>query len=193
MKNKFRNAAHLIIDVQRVFCDPDYIIGKNIRRGTAHTHDVAQNIANLAPVFRNAVAKTVVIFQDPRLEGSKTALGGFYLFKPDPEQDLIMSKGTNSAFKHGHLASQLRRAGINHLLISGFNAGYCVRETAEDALRLGFAVTLIEDCIGQDNDMHRDIPTELLHLTSNGAQALSSDEILYGNNDAFACMPQNGG
>jgi nicotinamidase/pyrazinamidase len=62
--------------------------------------------------------------------------------------DVIVDKGRDpstegySGFDGTDLATLLRDRGIDHVTVAGLATDYCVRATALDALREGFAVTL---------------------------------------------------
>jgi nicotinamidase/pyrazinamidase len=62
--------------------------------------------------------------------------------------DVIVDKGEDpategySGFDGTDLAALLRERGIDHVTVAGLATDYCVRATALDALREGFAVTL---------------------------------------------------
>src|SRR3954466_8510349 len=62
--------------------------------------------------------------------------------------DVIVDKGTDpetegySGFDGTDLASLLRERGVDRVTVAGLATDYCVRATALDALREGFAVTL---------------------------------------------------
>ncbi len=45
------------------------------------------------------------------------------------------------------LAGLLRLRGVEHVLVAGLATDYCVKETALDALRLGFQTTVLRDAI----------------------------------------------
>ena len=67
---------------------------------------------------------------------------------PRESIDVIVDKGTDpqtegySGFEGTDLAALLRDAGIDRVTIVGLATDYCVRSTALDALREGFAVTV---------------------------------------------------
>ena len=70
-----------------------------------------------------------------------------------PTTTHIISKGTDvdqeaySAFSDTNLASLLRQQGVRRLVVCGLATEYCVLETVKDAIRLGFRVTLLSNCI----------------------------------------------
>ena len=45
------------------------------------------------------------------------------------------------------LEGLLRLRGVEHVLVAGLATDYCVKETALDALRLGFQTTVLRDAI----------------------------------------------
>ena len=57
------------------------------------------------------------------------------------------AKSTFSAFGAEGLEDSLRNKGIEHLLLAGVETSICVHQTALDAMRLGFAVTILSDCV----------------------------------------------
>ena len=78
-----KQIAHLVIDVQAEFCDPDYYGGGG--GGTDHTRDVSQHISTVVPKIRGAGVGTYwVVYPDGY---GKTKWGKpedvLYLNKPD--------------------------------------------------------------------------------------------------------------
>ena len=66
---------------------------------------------------------------------------------------LVVTKGSDadrdaySGFDGTPLAALLRAAGVTRLLVGGLATDYCVRATVLDALREGFAVTVLRDAV----------------------------------------------
>jgi len=69
-----------------------------------------------------------------------------------PRRAVIMSKGSSrdaeaySGFQGTDLEQRLRGLGVDEIFLGGLATDYCVRESALDARRAGFSVTVIEDC-----------------------------------------------
>ncbi|MDE1857725.1 MAG: isochorismatase family protein [Thaumarchaeota archaeon] len=70
-----------------------------------------------------------------------------------PSGSVLINKGDDpgkeaySGFQGTDLADRLRKLGVKEVFIGGLTIEYCVRTTAEDALRGGFAVHVILDCV----------------------------------------------
>jgi nicotinamidase/pyrazinamidase len=151
--------AILIVDVQVDFCPGGAL-------PVVGGHDIV-------PVLNRWIESSfeggagVVASRDwhPREHLSFTTFGGLWpphciqdtygaRFHPDlrlPDTATIVSKGTRfdreqySAFDGTGLATELRRRGIQRLWIGGLALDVCVRATALDAVREGFAVELLLD------------------------------------------------
>jgi len=105
-----------------------------------------------------------------------------------PEGSPIVRKGSNgedgySAFTmrdpaSGHdvptmLQPLLQTAGVDEVIITGLATDYCVRATALDALRLGFAVTLLTDAVAAV-DVHEGDGDHALHELREAGAVLHS-------------------
>jgi nicotinamidase-related amidase len=59
--------------------------------------------------------------------------------------ETIVRKHESSAFDGTDLALALERGAVSHLVVCGLQSEYCVYDTAVDALRRGYAVTVAAD------------------------------------------------
>lgn len=140
------DTALLVIDVQKEFCaEPDLLDRAlfNMRRGNQETKDVSARIQSLVPEFRKAGIPVYAVYFD---------LGGkphFYNFKP-VRGDVVLSKNNDSAFDRTDLKEILAEHGRKNLLTCGFNLNACVYQTAMDAVKEGFNVSLLRDLCGND-------------------------------------------
>lgn len=63
---------------------------------------------------------------------------------PTPGDDLTV-KTKSSAFHGTDFDARLRRAGIDHLVITGMQSEYCVTSAIRGAFERGFKITLVSD------------------------------------------------
>jgi nicotinamidase/pyrazinamidase len=76
-------------------------------------------------------------------------------FHPELRDDpriTVISKGLGdkdcySAFDETDLASQLRKQGVEEVVVGGLATDYCVKNTVLDALKQGFKVKAVEDAM----------------------------------------------
>ncbi|MDI3469324.1 MAG: Nicotinamidase [Pseudolabrys sp.] len=105
-----------------------------------------------------------------------------------PHAALVIRKGFRRAvdsysafYENDHttptgLAGYLRERGLTHVVIAGLAFDFCVRYSAEDARREGFAVTVVEDaCRGIDLD--GSVAATRASLARHGVTVITSDEV----------------
>jgi nicotinamidase/pyrazinamidase len=79
--------------------------------------------------------------------------GGALEPRIDRIADVVVSKGSNSevdaysGFDRTPLAALLRAMDVDRVVVGGLATDYCVRATVLDALREGFAVTVLRDAV----------------------------------------------
>ena len=147
--------ALVVVDFQNDFASPDGAL--SVRGGDA----LAPRINEL---MRSGDYDLVVATRDwhPPDHGSFTAQGGVWpvhcvqdtdgaQLHPDLDAaavDVIVDKGQDpategySGFEGTPLAELLREGDVDHVTVVGLATDYCVKNTALDALREGFAVTV---------------------------------------------------
>ena len=64
------------------------------------------------------------------------------------DKPVALGKDTFSAFGDAQIAAHLKSSGAKHLLICGIETPVCVYQTAVDALKAGYQVTVLADCVG---------------------------------------------
>jgi nicotinamidase-related amidase len=84
-------------------------------------------------------------------------------------------KTDHSAFSSPAFRQYLKSREIDTLLVCGFLAEYCVKQTALDALELGYKVHLLDDCIGTGDDVQPRKQQMLQELQQKGAEVINSD------------------
>jgi nicotinamidase/pyrazinamidase len=98
--------------------------------------------------------------------------------------DVVLDKGQDpnsqgySAFQDTKLGDLLRERGVDRLFVTGLATDYCVKQSVLDALREGFAVTVVDDAV-RGVDVHPgDSERALEEMEAAGAERASADEVL---------------
>jgi nicotinamidase/pyrazinamidase len=89
--------------------------------------------------------------------------------KPDEE--------AYSGFEETDLSPRLRRLGVSHLIVGGLATDYCVKNTVLDALREGFSVSVLTDCIRGVEAKRGDSAAALREMLTNGSAIIKSREV----------------
>ncbi|WP_276503942.1 cysteine hydrolase family protein [Terrimonas pollutisoli] len=89
-----------------------------------------------------------------------------------------VSKKEHSCFSSFEFLHYLNTNHIHKLVLCGFLAEYCVMGTATDALRNGYTVSLLEDCIGTGDDVQERKNKSLSELKKLGAAVVSHEDYL---------------
>ena len=88
-------------------------------------------------------------------------LGDFH----DADRDIVITKRQWGALYGTELDLQLRRRGIDTMVLTGFATNIAVESTARQAWELGYNIVVAEDaCASFDADLHRFAMTSLLPL-----------------------------
>ncbi|MEM7764147.1 MAG: cysteine hydrolase family protein [Pseudomonadota bacterium] len=132
----------LLVDVQSAFDDGDYW-------GPRNNPDAEQQIAVLLAFAREQQWPVVHVRHASLTPGSplQQALPGF-AFKPEAAPiagEPVYTKHVNSGFIGTTLEQDLRRDGIEQLVVAGLTTDHCVSTTVRMAANLGFDVRLVAD------------------------------------------------
>jgi len=108
-------------------------------------------------------------------------------FHPDlriPTGAVVISKGDNpraeaySCFQGTDLETRLKKLGVDEVIIGGLTTDYCVRESALDALKAGFAVEVLEDCTRAVDVKPGDGARALADIRKAGAKLTTSTGVI---------------
>jgi len=99
--------------------------------------------------------------------------------------DLHLEKGTGNAddgysgfeATNVNLQEELKRRGVRRVYICGLATDYCVKATALDAVRAGFDVTVLTDCVRAVNVHPGDGDRALRELAEAGVRMCSSIDL----------------
>lgn len=90
---------------------------------------------------------------------------------------VVMGKDAFSALGDKAIAAHLKAGGTPHLLICGIETPVCVYQTAVDARKSGYEVTLLFDCLGARRAA--DATAVLTHLAQAGCSVLPAESVFY--------------
>ena len=160
----------LLIDVQ---------VGVNVFEhwggpdGRRNNPDAETHMEALLVAFRAAGRRVAFTVHDSRETSSPLKLSldtGTQLPGLEPAAaDIVVIKDVNSGFIGTSLEIELRRAGINRLVVAGFFTNICVETTVRMAGNLGFDTYLVEDACATTNRVGPDgvdHDPELVHQLS---------------------------
>jgi nicotinamidase-related amidase len=159
------DAAVLVIDMQQDFLSPAsplFVAGgpaivPNLQRALKAARSVNESIVH---VIRRHRATGIDVDQSRRTLFAET--GGFLVtgtpgaeelpqLAPAPS-DFIVVKTRWSAFFATDLDALLRRLNIYRLVLTGVQTPNCIRATANDALSLDYATTILSDATASQTD-----------------------------------------
>jgi nicotinamidase-related amidase len=178
-----KNAALIIIDVQKGFDDPSW--------GRRNNPEAESNIARLLDAWRKTGRPLFHIQHRSRRAGS--LLGpdspGFEIkdaAKPHAGEPVIQ-KSVNSAFIGTDLEARLKQNGLKTVVLIGLTTDHCVSTTARMAGNLGFDTYVVADAtatfdrVGPDGKSYRaeEIYTiNLASLNQEFATVIDTEELL---------------
>jgi len=142
----------LLIDVQAGVNVLQHWGGENGRRNNPAAED---NMRALLTAFR-AVGRTVAFTRHNSRETASPLKLSLDTGKQidgleTNDGDIVVTKDVNSGFIGTSLEVELRRAGIQRLVVVGFFTNFCVETTVRMAGNLGFDTYLVEDACATTN------------------------------------------
>jgi maleamate amidohydrolase len=181
-----RNPAVLAVDVVMAYLEPTSPLYGGFEPALA----AMERIVAAARRVQVPVIFTNVVYQAGGLDGglffkkvpalkaflAGSALGDFAPSLTPRDGELVISKQYPSAFFGTSLASTLRAAGIDTLLIGGFSTSGCVRASALDAVQNGFAPFVVREACG-DRDA-RPQEANLFDIAAKIGEVICEDEAL---------------
>lgn len=191
-----RDAALLIVDVQNDFCPGGAL-------GVAGGDDIIPLINSYIELFQEK-GLPVIASRDwhPRETKHFKEFGGIWpvhciqgsagaMFRPSlhlPPDTLVFSKGMDPEqddYSALHAQSEagtplpkfLTYKGVKNIYICGLATDYCVRQTALEGLRQGFAITVMVDAVRGVDLEPGDSERALAEITAAGARTTTLDEL----------------
>lgn len=171
----------VIIDPQKDFTDTEGAYAKN------HTISQIQEVkARINKLTKRLNKSRVVIIysnyqKDQFGDGISMCIEGTEGHEIDIFLDdfRLISKTQHSSFSSEEFKTYLKENSIRSLLLCGFLAEYCIRQTAIDALENGYDVKLLKEFIATGDDVQHRKQDMLSDLESKGAITID---------DTFDCI-----
>lgn len=168
----------IVIDPQKDFTTEDGAYAKRhtliheIKKATARIQQLIDAQKDIGIIVVYSSYKEKQFGEDlsmciPGTEGHELGI----ILSPDIT---ILSKTKHSPFPDDVFSGYLQQRGYKHLYLCGFLAEYCVKQTALDALKNGYTVSLIEDCIATGDDVLFKYSDTITELKSAGIQVIRS-------------------
>jgi nicotinamidase/pyrazinamidase len=172
----------LIIDPQNDFT---HIKGRYaMNHGITQILKVKANINLLLSSFKHPKAIVMADYHHGQFEeGVSLAVPGTFGHQIDAEIVLlndvpVWTKNEHSCLTSKVFSDALTGMKIDTILICGFLAEYCVRQTALDALKLGYDIIMVKDCIGTGDDVQHRREQLLKEIKGLGGKILTMHECL---------------
>lgn len=117
------------------------------------------------------------------IPGVSLALPGTFGYEIDagivvPVNMAIFNKCAHSCFSSGDFQNLLAKSACDTLLLCGFLAEYCIRQTGLDATTAGYHVILVKDAIGTGDDVQYRREAVLEELAQKGCTLLDAADCL---------------
>lgn len=159
-----RECLHMVVDVDRWTCDPDYKASQTGEpgwsvddgfietRGTEDTSRIAGDIASVVTKMRPFVSGTCFVYYGFDDEDHTSANGGLYKVEYKPSfGDFLFRKqemSVHDPYNENNIDNVIAARGAKTLLYSGFNVGACLQDSVLGSLERGYNVIILSDCVG---------------------------------------------
>jgi nicotinamidase-related amidase len=149
--------ALLLVDVQKGVNQVKYYGGPS---GKRNNHSAEENMRCLLTEWRRFGKRVAFTRHNSREINSPLKLdletGNQIEGLEINGSDIVVEKDVNSGFIGTSLELELRRSGINRLVVMGFYTNYCIETTVRMAGNLGFDTYLVHDACAAVNTLGHD-------------------------------------
>jgi len=149
--------ALLLVDVQKGVNEVKYYGGPS---GKRNNHSAEENMRCLLTEWRRFGKRVAFTRHNSREINSPLKLdletGNQIEGLEINGSDIVVEKDVNSGFIGTSLELELRRSGINRLVVMGFYTNYCIETTVRMAGNLGFDTYLVHDACAAVNTLGHD-------------------------------------
>lgn len=176
---KIDNQIIVIIDPQYDFINPQGFYAKK-HSGIDQILRAREKINALLKVLPKE--KTIIVFSNYRQEqfqrGLSICIPGTLGHKIDLDYDgavPAISKEYHSCFSSDDFRSYLESNNIKSILLCGFLAEYCVKQTAIDGIKSGYQISILKDLVGTGDDVQHKKEQMLIELAEKGVEIISDN------------------
>ncbi|UPZ17016.1 cysteine hydrolase family protein [Flavobacterium humidisoli] len=162
----------VIIDPQKDFTDIDGNYAK--RHSISHIQRVKNLLNDL--IKKLDKSKFVIIFSNYQKDqfgiGTSMCIEETKGHEIDLDFDgssILISKTEHSSFSSQEFKNFLKENQIRRLILCGFLAEYCIKQTALDALKASYEIVLLKELIQTGDDVQHRIEEVLVNLENQGA------------------------
>ena len=175
------NELLVVIDPQNDFLNETGFYAKR-HSGISQILNARQRINNI--LGSHNTKKIAIVFsnykKDQFEKGLSICIPGTVGHKIDVDVDssfTLISKNDHSCFSSGDFKTYLQSNFIDKIILSGFLAEYCVKQTAIDGLKNGYRISLLKECIGTGDDVQSRREQMFIELADKGAEILNDNFI----------------
>ena len=161
-KNQFNGVGVVLIDAQ-----------ETLLSGIGKKDDLVDALLLLIQSIKILKLPLIVTEQVPDKLGGTAEIISAHFINNNP-----ISKSAFSIFGSVEFRTHLKELNINHLILTGIETSICIYLSAIDALKAGYEVTILSDCVGARR--RKDERVVLTKLESSGCHVIPLESFLYG-------------
>jgi nicotinamidase-related amidase len=171
------NTLLVIIDPQNDFINQTGFYAKK-HSGIDQILNARQKINKILHLYNKE--KIVIVISDYEKDqfekGLSICIPGTVGHKIDIQIDntfTLISKKNHSCFSSKAFNTYLETNFVDRIILCGFLAEYCVKQTAIDGLKIGYQISLLKECIGTGDNVQSRKEQMLIELADKGAEILT--------------------
>jgi len=152
--------ALLVIDIQHgIWDDPEF---------PRDSEKSEIQLASIGDILKYAIDRNLLIIILECKPKDKDYGDSLQIIKDLAQTPNIFTKSCGDAFEEINFDNYLREQSIDSLVLMGINASYCVKKTAESAIKKGYCVVTSPDLISDDLTVEQEhrLQTQDFYLNS---------------------------
>jgi len=136
-----KTSALLVIDVQ------DSFKASEKRWSSRNNPNFEDNVSELIEAYRQSSQPIIFVLHSDKDEAFGVNIPYYELmdFLDYQDSDLLLHKTTRSSFTSTKLDAELKKLGVEHLVLTGIQTEQCCETTARNAADLGYSVDFVTE------------------------------------------------